>query len=349
MRRGEMLRLAHGVYIEPGRWLNAPPWERHLMALGATAAAASPLFCRSSALALWGVPLLRTPGEITTRETRRGRVGSRRAGPLTGTADAVVVARLLADHQTPSAALGRPLSDRDLQPIPLRRLGAALPEGVGREELQLRIRTGEYTVPQDSLGFVVHPWLRGVPERVDVEPLAFAVLDTVAESSLVEAAVILDAVLAGRITSGRTLVLDDFVEWELYLRTRRRRGRWAQAVEFADPAAESPGESAVRALIRELGFQSPELQRECILPDGRRVRVDFAWEGVVAEFDGMVKYRRSHELSGVGPVEALEAEKHREDGLRALGLVVVRIIWEDILRPERLRRKLLQAGVPRAR
>ncbi|MFD5823128.1 hypothetical protein [Nesterenkonia xinjiangensis] len=255
----------------------------------------------------------------------------------------------MADHQAPAAARGRPLSGRDLQPIPLRRLGAALPEGAGREDLQLRIRAGEYAVPQDSLGLVVHPWLRGVPERVDVEPLAFSVLDTVAESSLAEAAVILDAVLAGRITSERTLALDDFVEWEPYLRTHRRRARWARAVEFADPAAESPGESGVRALIRELGFHAPELQREFVLPDGRRVRADFAWEGVVAEFDGMVKYRRSQELSGVSPVDALEAEKHREDGLRALGLVVVRIIWDDILRPERLRRKLLQAGVPRAR
>lgn len=344
-----MLRLAHGVYIEPGHWLSAPSWDRHLMALGAMAAAASPLFCRGSALALWGVPLLRTPGEITVRETRRGRVGRRRAGPLTGTADAAVVARLLADHQELAGARGRPLSGRDLQPIPLRRLGAALPEGVGREDLQVRVRRGEHAVPREPLGLGVHPWLQGGPESADVEPLAFAVLDTVAESSLAEAAVILDAVLAGRITSERTLVLDDFVEWEPYLRTHRRRARWARAVEFADPAAESPGESAVRALIRELGFHAPELQREVVLPDGRRVRVDFAWEGVVAEFDGMVKYRRSQELSGVSPVEALEAEKHREDGLRALGLGVARIIWEDILRPERLRRKLLQAGVPRAR
>lgn len=345
--RGEMLRLAHGVYIEPGPWLAAPPWDRHLIAVCATAASGAPLLCRGAALALWGVPLLHTPGEVTIREVCRGHVGRSRAGPLTGSARAEVVMRLLADHQSQAGARKRPLSDRDLQPIPLRRIAAALPTGVDRQELQHRIRNGDHVVPRVSLDLAAHPWLQGGPESVDVEPLAFAVLDTVAESSLPEAAVILDAVLSGRTSAGHRLVTRDFAEWEPYLRTRRRRLRWERALEFADPAAESAGESAVRGLICELGFQAPQLQREFVLHDGRLVRVDFSWEGVVAEFDGMVKYRQSEGLSGMSPGQALEAEKHREDGLRALGLGVVRIIWEDIMRPAQLQRKLLQAGVPR--
>lgn len=101
--------------------------------------------------------------------------------------------------------------------------------------------------------------------------------------------------------------------------------------------------------IAELGFAAPELQRRFLLPDGTRCRTDFYWEGpgIVAEFDGLKKYVTSMRLSGVSPEQAVIAEKTREDGLRALGLKVVRFTWADLREPTRLQRQLSAAGVPR--
>ena len=50
----------------------------------------------------------------------------------------------------------------------------------------------------------------------------------------------------------------------------------------------------------------------------------------VVEFDGAVKY------AGPDGVEALVAEKRREDQLRALGYAVVRVTWDDLAHPARL-------------
>lgn len=347
VRQGRMLRIAPGVYLHPDQWFAAAPWDRHVVALAAEASSAGrSLFCRESALALWGVPLLHVPTHLLLRDSARGRIGRRRAAPLTGAAPPAVVARMLAAHQHDDGTHSRPLGDRDLHPFPVRRLAPALPRGVRRPELDRRLRSGEHVLPRRTLDLSAFPWLHGAPGTVDVEPLAFTVLDTVAESRLPAGAVILDAVLAGRTKRKEALTREQLQESTAHLHTRARRHRWDQALAFADPAAESPGESAARAVMHELGFEPPELQREYVLPGGRRARVDFAWEGVVCEFDGMVKYQRSQELSGLSPAEALAAEKHREDGLRALGLRVVRILWSDILRPERLRQKLIRAGVP---
>jgi hypothetical protein len=43
------------------------------------------------------------------------------------------------------------------------------------------------------------------------------------------------------------------------------------------------------------------------------------------------------------PEEALWAEKQREDRLRELGLVVVRIVWADLQRPEVIVQRVLAA------
>jgi very-short-patch-repair endonuclease len=57
-------------------------------------------------------------------------------------------------------------------------------------------------------------------------------------------------------------------------------------------------------------------------------RVDFLVNGtkVVVEFDGKVKY-------AAGDPKVLWLEKRREDRLRRLGYVVVRITWAQLERP----------------
>jgi very-short-patch-repair endonuclease len=67
-------------------------------------------------------------------------------------------------------------------------------------------------------------------------------------------------------------------------------------------------------------------------------RVDFILRGtkVIIEVDGKVKYAS-------GDPEVLWREKKREDALRALGYIVVRITWADLERPGAVVAKLRTA------
>lgn len=119
---------------------------------------------------------------------------------------------------------------------------------------------------------------------------------------------------------------------------------------FADPQAESPGESLSRCVMRDLvDIPAPTLQRKYFENDGRLIaRTDFSWgDGAVAgEFDGRVKYTRGAAF-GDDPSETVWDEKQREDRLRDHGVVVIRWVWAMLFRPEEFRRYLL-AGLRRA-
>lgn len=125
-----------------------------------------------------------------------------------------------------------------------------------------------------------------------------------------------------------------------------RGSRRAQdAIEFADPGAETPGESQSRVVIDELGFPAPQTQVWFDLADGRRARVDFWWpdEGVVGEFDGKVKYTRS----GQNTAETVYREKRREDGIRRHATVTNVARWGryEVERPPLLAGILYAAGL----
>lgn len=124
------------------------------------------------------------------------------------------------------------------------------------------------------------------------------------------------------------------------------RRHLARLIEFASPLSESVGESRTRALVRMLGLALPEEQMVLGDDDGV-MRVDFAWprERVVLEFDGRIKYGPG--VAGDVPAaEVVWREKLREDRIRQLGYRVVRVVWSDLMRPERFRSRLLAAGVP---
>lgn len=94
---------------------------------------------------------------------------------------------------------------------------------------------------------------------------------------------------------------------------------------LADGRRESVGESRCGVALAMAGIRVvPQ-----VVISGRNgefvARVDFVVEGtkVIVEFDGRVKYRS-------GDPSLLWAEKRREDALRALGYVVVRITWADL-------------------
>lgn len=145
----------------------------------------------------------------------------------------------------------------------------------------------------------------------------------------------------------RTLVDAAALEHAL-LRASGWRGAPAarRALEFADGRAESVGESRSRVAMARAGLPAPDLQWEVSAEHRWLGRVDFAWPGVVGEFDGRVKYGR-HLRPGQDAGDAVFAEKQREDRIRDEGLRVVRWIWDELRRfaevAERLRRAMAGA------
>lgn len=105
-----------------------------------------------------------------------------------------------------------------------------------------------------------------------------------------------------------------------------------RALAFADGRAESPGESRTRVALHHADLPAPELQLEIFDECGSFVgRVDLAIPscGVIVEFDGMVKY--GDLLRGnLTPQQVLVKEKRREDALRGLGWLVVRVTWAEL-------------------
>ena len=93
---------------------------------------------------------------------------------------------------------------------------------------------------------------------------------------------------------------------------------------LVDGRAESGAESRTRWALRTLGLRMPTPQVEIFDDAGEFVaRVDFLYEDMklVIEVDGRKKYEKAQDLWD---------EKMREDRLRALGYVVVRLTWADL-------------------
>lgn len=134
-----------------------------------------------------------------------------------------------------------------------------------------------------------------------------------------------------------------------------------QAVErllrYASPHSENGGESLMRGLLISQGFAEPQLQTEFDNPDnpGAAYRVDFCWrlaDGriIVVEYDGMAKYADTSNPNRASLQQKLDYERRREVHLREQNVSgVTHIVYEDLIRPERLERKLLAAGVPKIR
>lgn len=110
------------------------------------------------------------------------------------------------------------------------------------------------------------------------------------------------------------------------------------ALAWSDSSSESVGESVTRVILRGMGW-SVESQVPIADSDGVVfARVDLGIEGtnVLIEFDGKVKYTD-------GGADALFREKKREDRIRALGYVLVRVTWADLFHSERIVRAVTAA------
>lgn len=214
------------------------------------------------------------------------------------------------------------------------------------------------TRPRESGGrstpaVISHSGERDPAVRVDglrVTSVPRTLLDLAATTSFPSSVVTMDAALHVDPKSGLSAATALDIEREIDRRGDSRGvGAGLRGFSFANGLSDTPGESLSRVRIHQLGFPAPELQ--CVFRDSQgRMIVDFWWRewNLIGEFDGLLKYHRALQLSGLSVADVVIAEKRREDRLRATETRpgVVRWIWDDALRGQPLAVLLREAGLP---
>lgn len=324
--QGRLFRIRPGVYADPESWNTALPTQRHLataFAIAASRRGNPPVFCRETALMFYGLGFWSVPKSVRIRARTLGASG----------------------HRTPDKPEGMtydPFQEtRHLKP---KRWGG-LPGSTARDVSRLLWGTQEIV-------------LAGVP--LVVEQVAPALADVIPRMDPVEAAVILDALLSGRRTGAGFRRQEKADAWSRESLDALRglsvsvaaADRLRDKTQFARAETESAGESASRVVIRDLGFELPELQHSVYDQQGRRIGItDFWWKDqrLTGEFDGLRKYHGRDSYSGLSAEEVVTAEKIREDAIRAQGNGMVRWLTSDVRDPSTLEAKLRDHGVPYAR
>jgi len=197
--------------------------------------------------------------------------------------------------------------------------------------------------------------LPDVIEEIDglrVTGLARTVVDMATACSFPSAVAIADAALrrADHPTGdlpGTPISRDDLVRNARRLALRHSTAKVRKVIEFADGAADRPGESISRVNMHVAGISPPQLQAPLRGASGKQYWVDFWWPKfkVIGEFDGKGKYQNPEFLSGRTPEQALYDEKLREDDLRDAGHGMVRWNWSAACSPRLLADKLYRAGI----
>lgn len=173
-----------------------------------------------------------------------------------------------------------------------------------------------------------------------VTPVARTVIDLARSGSLVTAVAAADHALRHKLCNHADLIA------EVSAIPRRAAGRTTAALtrDLADPLSMSAGESLSRVQMFHLNLPKPILQQELRDGDGLIGLADFWWEGVVGEFDGRLKYNVPVGATAEEASRILWAEKKREDRIRTRAKVV-RWVWVDALRQERLLQKMAGVGI----
>jgi hypothetical protein len=146
----------------------------------------------------------------------------------------------------------------------------------------------------------------------------------------------------------RTLITHDDLKREATgLALRHSSAKVARVIQFADAAADLPGESLSRVNMHVAGIPVPQLQAPLRGASGKLYFVDFWWPQfrLIGEFDGKDKYKNPQYLRGRTPEQALYDEKLREDDLRAAGHGMTRWKWEVAISPTKLAAHLYRAGL----
>lgn len=197
-------------------------------------------------------------------------------------------------------------------------------------------------VPQEVLTreLRIRP-VRHPPGRTDIgpaEPLAPALIQMARDVGILSATTSIDAALhEGKVTRSALESAAEAVHgWPA-------SSKATCALAWADGRSESVGESLTRVHLTAAGIMTTP-QVEIRDRSGAFVaRSDLGVDGtrVLIEFDGKVKYAD-------GGADALFAEKRREDRLRRLGFIVVRVVWADLYRPAQLVARVREAIVTAA-
>lgn len=185
------------------------------------------------------------------------------------------------------------------------------------------VKSAAFRVRPRSTSTVATAWGPSVP-------LGRALIEHCLDHGIVQGVVSADFALhEGRITLDELRAsVADIAQWP-------RSGFARAMMRFVNPAHESVAETLANVDAVTHGI---ELVPQVRIHDesGRLVaRVDFVVKGtkVILEVDGRLKYTDR---------DALFAEKKREDRLRSLGYVVVRVTWSDVMRPGVVAQKIRQ-------
>lgn len=178
---------------------------------------------------------------------------------------------------------------------------------------------------------VKHPALHHEPETVDLG-LAAVQVGLRSQTGML---VVADHCLREGLTTPHALAAA-----AQSLRGQRGVTRAKAAVPWCDSRHESPGETLTAQVLRGLGYSfTPQFEVPRRERPGRVFHADFRIEGtnVLVEFDGKVKYDPE---SNPDAARANFDEKLREDELRRLGFVVVRLTRADLARPAMVRARI---------
>ena len=122
---------------------------------------------------------------------------------------------------------------------------------------------------------------------------------------------------------------------------------------WADPRAESGGESIARGRMLLLGYELPDLQ--VAVPnkiEGGFYYGDFGWKRpnglLLGELDGRDKYTDPEMTDGKSAAEVMADERLRESRVSAAQATVMRFSFKDMMLDEQFRLILDTYGVPRA-
>lgn len=129
---------------------------------------------------------------------------------------------------------------------------------------------------------------------------------------------------------------------------------------LADGRSANGGESVARAVMYELGYRMPDLQRKLpdLLGSGKVYYADYAWDipvgggvttrTILGELDGAEKYLNPDMATG-GASQALLKERRRESRLTLYGAPIMRFSYAEALNLPYFDRLLRSFGVPKER
>ncbi|XKH53155.1 hypothetical protein LG284_14445 [Citricoccus nitrophenolicus] len=319
-RSGELIRVRPGVFAPAEPWNKASRDDRFCASAAALALTCQtdPVFCRETALLLYGLPLVNRPAMLTLRASSTSMAGSVKRAKPKGAAWPLFGERRI--------SVPRAWSDLSAaQQNPFRQ--HLFPgSSMVLEDLRLCLADTLPRLPWEDAIVVADALLSGLRSTSASMPAA------------------MNAAMATPWT------VQDLTSLANSCTTQKAAHRLRQIAAFASPLSGSPGETWSRVVIDRLGFEPPVLQHQVRAVDGRLLGIlDFWWKGLrlAGEFDGKRKYAGSNSYSGrdVDPVildEKLRSERIQEEGIR-----FVRWMWDDLTSPCRLEAKLLRAGVPR--